>query len=178
MTPLDDTVLSDPGESVPWARPRPSSIPVDPIPIHSGASFAEKSNREFLSYLRSYLGGRCAPSTSVSSRTLAPGNDRVEVYHAVINDIRDRDHKYMIVFHRWTDLKVVNRVKGFKITMEVVFYRHGKHHGKHVEIDAYVDHNLRVAYTEIKVLGIVLQEEISNVLRSPDIMSATPLHHV
>ena len=81
------------------------------------------------------------------------------IYRAVIADFKDRPHRYQVVFDRWVGLREFP--DGHEVDVEVVLYRHGKHHGKHVALTAWLGKRDReVAYLSLEVRGIVLETEI------------------
>jgi len=172
----------DPGTSAsrddparPWLRPRPNVVNVDPRPT-SGmgmAYFAERTNGDFATYLRSYLGARgtCPrPIPAAEILSVTPGPGTLHLYARVLADLRARvaRMRYHLVHHRWTGIGRDARGTVAVVDVEVVLYRHGKAHGKAVRLRAEVlAGGDEVVYRELRVLGVVSQSDIAGGAVSP-----------
>lgn len=154
----------DPGPATPWARPRPDSNPLD---LTGGRPFAEMTHGETTMYLRRVLRGPpCPPPTrgGAAGSTLQPGPAGVRHYWSAMRDLRRRlPDGFHIVFHRWTSHESSSSAGGGRhwIGAEVVLYRDGKSHGKHVSLEAAVSTPREsVAWDTVAVLGNVINDRI------------------
>jgi len=149
----------------PWGRPRPDSIPVDIVPARARAPYAELPDRDFSRRLAAALASRkCVPVPTDGWYRGAPGpgGRREQAFRAVSRDLRrERAHGYLVVYETWTAYREHGTAGLAEVTLEVVMYRDGKSHGKHVELVAVVGTRGRVQWTALSVRGTVPQWDIA-----------------